>query len=56
MFDLIPRKYTTYNPFREMEKIFSGTADREFRTDVIDRNDAYTIEAELLANLFRLWQ
>ena len=47
MFDLIPRKYTTYNPFREMEKFFSGTGDREFRTDVIDRNDAYTIEAEL---------
>ena len=47
MFDLIPRKYTVYNPFREMEKFFSGTGDRDFRTDVRDENEAYTIEAEL---------
>ena len=49
MFDLMTRKYTTYNPFREMEKFFAGAsgADREFRTDVRDENDAYTIEAEL---------
>lgn len=54
MFDLVPRRYrstSVYNPFREMERLFSNTGFTapfgEFRTDIKDNTDSYLIEAEL---------
>ena len=62
MFDLRPysRKnhITAYNPFRELEEMerhffddpfdfFAGGSLAEFKTDIIDNGDSYTLEADL---------
>lgn len=62
MFDLRPysrkNNITSYNPFREMEEMerrffddpfgfFDGKAIAEFKTDIIDNGDSYTLEADL---------
>ena len=62
MFDLRPysrkNRMTTYNPFRELEEMerrffddpfdfFDGHSLAEFKTDIIDNGDSYTLETDL---------
>lgn len=62
MFDLRPysrrNHIASYNPFREMEEMerrffedpfgfYDGKALAEFKTDIIDNGDSYTLEADM---------